>query len=153
MVTVFERRVNLLCEIGCDRFLLMLLPVVRSGLKIKRICMINWLVRLLKKLLRAIIGSFLLTGASKEPNFIVLKLTIGAVALLIGFISSGLIIRQRKKDHKKEPEGSNFHVSSMSNATSEGAQCSTLSELRSATDNFQKKVVSGGFGTVYFGIK
>ncbi|KAJ0824088.1 putative transferase, protein kinase RLK-Pelle-LRR-I-1 family [Helianthus annuus] len=40
----------------------------------------------------------------------------------------------------------------MSNATtSEGAQSFTLSELRSATDNFQKKVGSGGFGTVYYG--
>lgn len=49
-----------------------------------------------------------------------------------------------------EPEGS-FHVSTMSNATSEGGQSFTLSELRFATKNFEKKVGSGGFGTVYYG--
>ncbi|KAI3793649.1 hypothetical protein L1987_36269 [Smallanthus sonchifolius] len=91
------------------------------------------------------------TSGGRLSKYIIFGLAIGAVALLIGFISSCLIIRQRKKDHKKEPEGSSFHVSSMSNATSEGAQCFTLSELRSATDNFQKKVGSGGFGTVYYG--
>lgn len=60
-----------------------------------------------------------------------------------------------------EPEGS-FHISSMSavqkkilsslsNATSEGAQCFTLSEITFATKNFEKKIGSGGFGTVYYG--
>ncbi|XP_022006011.1 probable LRR receptor-like serine/threonine-protein kinase At1g67720 isoform X2 [Helianthus annuus] len=91
------------------------------------------------------------TSGGRLNKYIIFGLAIGAGALLIGFISSCLIIRQRKKDHKKEPEVS-FHVSSMSNATtSEGAQSFTLSELRSATDNFQKKVGSGGFGTVYYG--
>ncbi|KAL8193333.1 hypothetical protein R6Q57_026914 [Mikania cordata] len=90
------------------------------------------------------------TSGRRLVKYIIFGLAIGAVALLIGFISSCLIIHQRKKDHKKEPEDS-FRVSSMNNATSEGAQCFTLSELRSATDNFQRKVGSGGFGTVYYG--
>ncbi|KAI7751377.1 hypothetical protein M8C21_016925, partial [Ambrosia artemisiifolia] len=90
------------------------------------------------------------TSGGRLNKYIIFGLAIGACALLIGFICSCLIIRQRKKDHKKEPEVS-FHVSSMSNAPSEGAQCFTLSELRSATENFQKKVGSGGFGTVYYG--
>ncbi|KAK9061443.1 hypothetical protein SSX86_018624 [Deinandra increscens subsp. villosa] len=92
------------------------------------------------------------TSSGRLSKYIIFGLAIGAVALLTGSICSCLIIRQRKKHHspKKEPEAS-FHVSSMNNATSEGAQCFTLSELRSATDNFQKKVGSGGFGTVYYG--
>ncbi|KAD7479789.1 hypothetical protein E3N88_02925 [Mikania micrantha] len=90
------------------------------------------------------------TSGRRLVKYIIFGLAIGAVALLIGFISSCLIIHQRKKNHKREPEDS-FRVSSMNNATSEGAQCFTLSELRSATDNFQRKVGSGGFGTVYYG--
>ncbi|XP_076921368.1 putative LRR receptor-like serine/threonine-protein kinase At1g67720 [Bidens hawaiensis] len=90
------------------------------------------------------------TGGGRLKKYIIFGLAVGVVALLIGSITSCLIIRQRKKYPKKEPER-NFHISSMSNATSEGAQCFTLSELRTATDNFQKKVGSGGFGTVYYG--
>ncbi|GJX65002.1 probable LRR receptor-like serine/threonine-protein kinase [Tanacetum coccineum] len=38
----------------------------------------------------------------------------------------------------------------MNNAATEAAQSFTLSELQSATKNFEKKVRSGGFGTIYY---
>lgn len=47
-----------------------------------------------------------------------------------------------------------MHVSSMNTTTtttSEGARCFTLSEIRIATKDFEKKLGSGGFGTVYYG--
>lgn len=39
----------------------------------------------------------------------------------------------------------------MSNAGTEAGQSFTLSELRNATKNFENKVGSGGYGTVYYG--
>ncbi|XP_071734765.1 probable LRR receptor-like serine/threonine-protein kinase At1g67720 [Rutidosis leptorrhynchoides] len=86
----------------------------------------------------------------KINKYVIFGLAVGAAALIIGFITSCLLFRHRKKDVKHEPEGS-FHVSTMSNTTSESGQCFTLSELKFATKNFEKKVGSGGFGTVYYG--
>ena len=42
-------------------------------------------------------------------------------------------------------------VSSLGDAATEAAHCFTLSELEDATNNFEKKVGSGGFGVVYYG--
>nr|XP_043631888.1 probable LRR receptor-like serine/threonine-protein kinase At1g67720 [Erigeron canadensis] len=94
------------------------------------------------------------SSAGRVNKYIIFGLAVGVAALCIGFIASCLILRRRKKDHKQEPKGS-FIVSSMSNTlsntTSEGAQCFTLAELRFATKNFETKIGSGGFGTVYYG--
>ncbi|XP_024977328.1 probable LRR receptor-like serine/threonine-protein kinase At1g67720 [Cynara cardunculus var. scolymus] len=90
------------------------------------------------------------SGGGRLNRHIIIGSAVVAAALLIGFMIACLLHRQRKKDHKQEPEHE-MHDSSMHTATSEGAQCFTLSQLRIATKNFEKKVGSGGFGTVYYG--
>ncbi|KAI3520226.1 hypothetical protein L1887_09515 [Cichorium endivia] len=82
--------------------------------------------------------------------YIIFGLLVGAVALILGFIISCLLLQKMKKDHKPEGEHS-VHISSMNTTTSEGARCFTLSEIRFATKNFEKKLGSGGFGTVFYG--
>lgn len=42
-------------------------------------------------------------------------------------------------------------ASSLSNAPTEAANCFTLPEIEDATNNFEKKIGSGGFGVVYYG--
>ncbi|GJU91491.1 probable LRR receptor-like serine/threonine-protein kinase [Tanacetum coccineum] len=90
------------------------------------------------------------SSGGRHNTYIILGLSVGAAALLIGFIISFLFLCKREKDHKQEPEAS-FHVTSKNNATSDGAQCFTLSEIIFATKNFEKKIGSGGFGTVFYG--
>ncbi|CAI9273327.1 unnamed protein product [Lactuca saligna] len=85
--------------------------------------------------------------------YIIFGLLVGAAVLILGFIISCMLIRKGKKDHKQEPKHI-MHVSSMNTTTtttSEGARCFTLSEIRIATKDFEKKLGSGGFGTVYYG--
>ncbi|KAI3512094.1 hypothetical protein L1887_19284 [Cichorium endivia] len=87
------------------------------------------------------------SGGRRNRN-IIIGLAIGAAALFLGFITSCVLLRQRKKYPKPEPK---HGMPVMNNATTEAAQCFTISELRNATKNFEKKVGSGGFGTVYYG--
>ncbi|XP_071719875.1 probable LRR receptor-like serine/threonine-protein kinase At1g67720 [Rutidosis leptorrhynchoides] len=89
-------------------------------------------------------------GGSEGGHYrkIIIGLTVGAVALFLGFITSCILLRQRKKYPKTELK---HRMPVMSNAATEAAQSFTLSELRYATKNFEKKVGSGGFGTVYYG--
>ncbi|KAK1426088.1 hypothetical protein QVD17_14756 [Tagetes erecta] len=86
-------------------------------------------------------------GGRRNRN-IIIGLVIGAVALFLGFLTSCLLLRQRKKYSKTEPKHS---LPVMSNAATEAGQSFTLSELRNATKNFENKVGSGGYGTVYYG--
>ncbi|KAJ9559080.1 hypothetical protein OSB04_013694 [Centaurea solstitialis] len=122
------------------------------------------------------------SGGRRNRN-IIIGLAIGAAALFLGFITSCLLLRQRKKYPKQGKliervlwlndnltlltrlrmpipctkmsrnvsEEPKHGMPVMSNAATEAAQCFTLSELRNATRNFEKKVGSGGFGTVYYG--
>nr|XP_043610918.1 probable LRR receptor-like serine/threonine-protein kinase At1g67720 [Erigeron canadensis] len=87
------------------------------------------------------------SGGGHNRN-IIIGLAIGAAALFLGFIASCVLLRQRKKFPKTDPK----HAMPMTNnASTEAAQSFSLSELRNATENFEKKVGSGGFGTVYYG--
>lgn len=43
-------------------------------------------------------------------------------------------------------------VSALNNAPAEAAHCFTLSDIEDATKRFEKKIGSGGFGVVYYGI-
>ncbi|KAI7724832.1 hypothetical protein M8C21_006946 [Ambrosia artemisiifolia] len=85
-------------------------------------------------------------GGGRNRN-IIIGVVIGAAALFLGFITSCLLLRQRKNS-KTEPKRS---MPVMNNAATEAAQSFTLSELQNATKNFANKVGSGGYGTVYYG--
>nr|GEV47855.1 probable LRR receptor-like serine/threonine-protein kinase At1g67720 [Tanacetum cinerariifolium] len=60
------------------------------------------------------------SSRGRHNTCIILGLSVGAAALLIGFIISFLLLCKREEDHKQEPQAS-FHVTSKNNATSDGA--------------------------------
>ncbi|KAJ0519221.1 putative protein kinase RLK-Pelle-LRR-I-1 family [Helianthus annuus] len=86
-------------------------------------------------------------GGRRNRN-IIIGVVIGASALFLGFLTSCLLLRKRKKYSKTEPKRG---MPVTTNAATEAAQSFTLSELRNATKNFENKVGSGGYGTVYYG--
>ncbi|MFS7908663.1 putative protein kinase RLK-Pelle-LRR-I-1 family [Helianthus anomalus] len=88
------------------------------------------------------------SNEGRRNRNIIIGLAVGAAALFLGFITSCLLLHQRKKYPKTEPKHS---VPVTNNATTEADQSFTLSELRNATKNFENKVGSGGYGTVYYG--
>ncbi|KAK5804235.1 hypothetical protein F383_10215 [Gossypium arboreum] len=96
-------------------------------------------------------------GRAKHLSTIIVGSSVGAAFLLISTILSCIILRKGKKKHEQEQ----FHhplpiqgqriASSLSNAPTEAANCFTLPEIEDATNNFEKKIGSGGFGVVYYG--
>ncbi|KAJ9540289.1 hypothetical protein OSB04_026795 [Centaurea solstitialis] len=90
------------------------------------------------------------SSGGRLTRYIIIGSAVVGAVLLIGVMIACLLLRQRKKDQKQEPEHE-MHDASKQTATSESAQCFTLSDIRLATKNFEKKVGSGGFGTVYYG--
>lgn len=83
----------------------------------------------------------------------------GAAVLLIATIVSCLFLRKGKKPKKKYNDQARLgHVlpsqkisSSLENTATESAHCFTFSELEEATNDFEKKIGSGGYGVVYYG--
>ncbi|XVE76247.1 hypothetical protein DITRI_Ditri12bG0157100 [Diplodiscus trichospermus] len=88
---------------------------------------------------------------------IVVVLPVGAAVLLLATILSCLILRKGKTKHDQEqfhhsvPIQNQRIASSLSKAPAEAADCFTLSEIEDGTNNFEKKIGSGGFGVVYYG--
>ncbi|XP_012831739.1 PREDICTED: probable LRR receptor-like serine/threonine-protein kinase At1g67720 [Erythranthe guttata] len=103
------------------------------------------------------------TGLRNEGNGgkhkgVVIGLSVGAaVLLLIAAIISFLIMSKRKKNSSKQGKFQHgFHAqkltSSLSDTATEAAHYFPLFEIEEATKNFEKKIGSGGFGVVYYGI-
>ncbi|KAL7136580.1 hypothetical protein ABFS83_10G039900 [Erythranthe nasuta] len=103
------------------------------------------------------------TGLRNEGNGgkhkgVVIGLSVGAaVLLLIAAIIAFLIMSKRKKNSSKQGKfKQNFHAqklaSSLSDTATEAAHYFPLFEIEEATKNFEKKIGSGGFGVVYYGI-
>ncbi|KAG2685714.1 hypothetical protein I3760_10G139000 [Carya illinoinensis] len=89
---------------------------------------------------------------------VIIGSSVGAAVLLIITIFSCLFMRKGKKRYSKQdqlehalPVGS--LVSSKSDAPTEAAHCFTFYEIEDATRKFEKKIGSGGFGVVYYGMK
>ncbi|CAK9154583.1 unnamed protein product [Ilex paraguariensis] len=95
-------------------------------------------------------------GSGGSHRKIIIGSSVGAAVLLIATITSCLLMQKGKKKYPKqdklEPDmPAQRFVSSLGDAATEAAHCFTLSELEEATNNFEKKVGSGGFGVVYYG--
>ncbi|XVF76520.1 hypothetical protein PTKIN_Ptkin13bG0272200 [Pterospermum kingtungense] len=97
-------------------------------------------------------------GRGGHHTTIIVSLLVGAAVLLIATIFSCLILCKGKKKH--ENAQNSYHSSSiqsqetgstLSNAPAEAARCFILAEIKDATNNFEKKIGSGGFGVVYYG--
>ncbi|OMO72582.1 hypothetical protein CCACVL1_17701 [Corchorus capsularis] len=96
-------------------------------------------------------------GGKGKHLAVIIGSSVGAAILLIATILSCLMLRKGKKKHEPEqfhhslPIQSQRRPSSMSNNPSEAAHCFTTAEIEEATNNFEKKIGSGGFGVVYYG--
>ncbi|XAR69028.1 Non-specific serine/threonine protein kinase [Bertholletia excelsa] len=89
-------------------------------------------------------------------NKIIIGSSVGAGILLIATIISCVLIKKGQKEYPKQDQlthnvPAQRLVSSLGDAAKEAAHCFTLSELKDATRNFERKVGSGGFGVVYYG--
>ncbi|KAL2509490.1 Leucine-rich repeat protein kinase family protein [Forsythia ovata] len=87
-------------------------------------------------------------GSGEHHKKIIIGTSVGAAVLLIVTITSCILLPKGKKN---TPKRDKLLVSSFDGAGTEAAHCFTLSELEDATNNFERKVGSGGFGVVYYG--
>ncbi|KAE8706052.1 putative LRR receptor-like serine/threonine-protein kinase [Hibiscus syriacus] len=90
-------------------------------------------------------------GKSKHLGTIIVGSSVGAAFLLISTILSCIILHKGKKKHKQEQFHHPLPASSLNNAPAEAANCFTVAEIEDATNNFEKKIGSGGFGVVHYG--
>ncbi|CAI9762049.1 unnamed protein product [Fraxinus pennsylvanica] len=79
---------------------------------------------------------------------IIIGSSVGAAVLLIVTITSCILLPKGKKMTRKRDK---LLGPSFDGAGTEAAHYFTLSELEDATNNFERKVGSGGFGIVYYG--
>nr|AMM42843.1 LRR-RLK [Vernicia fordii] len=86
---------------------------------------------------------------------IIIGASVGAAVLLIATIASCLFIRRGKRSPDQEqvrvPPPAQRLASAMSDTPAETACCFACSDIEDATNNFEKKIGSGGFGVVYYG--
>ncbi|CAA2958066.1 probable LRR receptor-like serine threonine-kinase At1g67720 [Olea europaea subsp. europaea] len=87
-------------------------------------------------------------GSGGHRNKIIIGSSVGAAVLLIVTITSCILLPKGKKNTRKRDK---LLGPSFDGAGTEAAHCYTLSELEDATNNFERKVGSGGFGVVYYG--
>lgn len=87
---------------------------------------------------------------------IIIGTSVGAAVLLIATITSFMLLPKGKKNHSHK--GKFQHnlppqkiASSLGDTAAEAAHYFTLSEIEDATNNFERKIGSGGFGVVYYG--
>ncbi|XP_042049904.1 probable LRR receptor-like serine/threonine-protein kinase At1g67720 isoform X1 [Salvia splendens] len=87
---------------------------------------------------------------------IIIGASVGGAVLLIATIASCFLLRKGKgKSHHKGESQHNLPpqklASSLGETAAEAAHYFTLSEIKDATNNFERKIGSGGFGVVYYG--
>ncbi|XP_022846687.1 probable LRR receptor-like serine/threonine-protein kinase At1g67720 [Olea europaea var. sylvestris] len=87
-------------------------------------------------------------GSGGHRKKIIIGSSVGAAVLLIVTTTSCILLL---KGNKYRPKRDKHLPSSFDGAGTEAAHCFTLSELEEATNNFERKVGSGGFGVVYYG--
>ncbi|KAK4481045.1 hypothetical protein RD792_011914 [Penstemon davidsonii] len=79
-------------------------------------------------------------GNGKKHEKIIIGFSVVAAVLLIAAIASYILLPKLKKNHHKQGD-----------YASEVAHYFTLTEIKDATKNFERKIGSGGFGVVYYG--
>ncbi|CAJ2632680.1 unnamed protein product [Trifolium pratense] len=91
----------------------------------------------------------------KSHMYIIIGSAVGASVLLLATVISCLVIHKGKRRYYEKD-----HIVSVptqrpaswkSDDPAEAAHCFSLAEIESATNNFEKRIGSGGFGIVYYG--
>ncbi|KAK2418076.1 putative LRR receptor serine/threonine-protein kinase [Trifolium repens] len=91
----------------------------------------------------------------KSHMYIIIGSAVGASILLLATVISCLVIHKGKRRYYEKD-----HIVSVpterpaswkSEDPAEAAHCFSLAEIESATNNFEKRIGSGGFGIVYYG--
>ncbi|KAL1330226.1 hypothetical protein HN51_047376 [Arachis hypogaea] len=96
--------------------------------------------------------------SGKQSHMIVIiGSSAGAAVLLLATIISCLFLRKGKKKYYEQDKLVSRPSQSIGSTVSEGpsnaeaAHCFSFSEIESSTNNFERKIGSGGFGVVYYG--
>ncbi|AES79322.2 tyrosine kinase domain protein [Medicago truncatula] len=92
----------------------------------------------------------------KSHMYIIIGSAVGASVLLLATVISCLVIHKGKrryyeKDHIVSAVPTQRPDSWKSDDPAEAAHCFSLAEIETATNNFEKRIGSGGFGIVYYG--
>lgn len=122
------------------------------------------------KILSSLIDNTVVLNYSGNPNLhkansgglhlgIIIGSAAGAAVLLIATIASCIFLHKGKKPKKRYTDQARLgHIlpsqkipSSLENTATEAAHCFTFSELEEASNDFEKKIGSGGYGVVYYG--
>ncbi|KAK2455062.1 putative LRR receptor serine/threonine-protein kinase [Trifolium repens] len=101
-------------------------------------------------------GNIGFNKGSRKNNqlYVIIGSAVGAAILLLATIISCLCMHKGKikyydQDHLVSLSTQNLE--SKSDGHAEVAHCFSFSEIESSTNNFEKKIGSGGFGVVYYG--
>lgn len=93
----------------------------------------------------------------KSRMFVIVGSSIGAAALLLATIGSCLFIRKEarrdyEEDHLASLTSQRLAASKSDAPAAEAAHCFSFAEIDDATNKFEKKIGSGGFGVVFYGL-
>ncbi|KZV35082.1 putative LRR receptor-like serine/threonine-protein kinase-like [Dorcoceras hygrometricum] len=92
-------------------------------------------------------------GKGSNHKKIVIGASVGAAALLIATIISCILLPKGKKANQNSQHGlsSQKLTTSVGDFAADSVCCFKLSDIKESTNNFQRKIGSGGFGIVYYG--
>ncbi|GER28676.1 leucine-rich repeat protein kinase family protein [Striga asiatica] len=91
-------------------------------------------------------------GKIENHKKIILGTSVGAAVLLIATVAAFFLLPKRKKNPKQGKLQHGMSVQKpVSDSATEAAHYFSLSEIEAATNNFERKIGSGGFGVVYYG--
>ncbi|XP_004493940.1 probable LRR receptor-like serine/threonine-protein kinase At1g67720 isoform X1 [Cicer arietinum] len=102
-------------------------------------------------------GNYNLHRGSRTMShmYIVIGSAVGASVLLLATVISCLVMRKGKRRNYEKEHIVSVPTQRLASWTSddpaEAAHCFSLAEIESATNNFEKRIGSGGFGIVYYG--
>ncbi|KAK9126843.1 hypothetical protein Scep_015689 [Stephania cephalantha] len=101
-------------------------------------------------------GDLHIERGGRNHKSIIIGSSIGAAVLLIATILSYLCMQRGKKRYSEDvlrsPLPVQRLVSTLSDAGSDTAHRLSLSDIEDATHNFERRIGSGGFGVVYYGM-
>ncbi|KAL1351876.1 hypothetical protein HN51_015752 [Arachis hypogaea] len=88
-------------------------------------------------------------------TYVIIGSTVGASVLLLATIISYLFMRKGNRRYFEQDHNSSLPTQKLASwkndDAAETAHCFSFSEILNATNNFEKKIGSGGFGVVYYG--